>query len=195
MLRSSEDMSLISTWLKKMKDFQSTTSKEIPEAQTAALQSSFRFPVVDYPFDKYTLTHCHLSYQNISRQSCITTRVMLLQQSAPFGQLFYNLYCFTIFIHNQLLTINPLTDDVSAIAAMAAATLLCCAAFLRARASPCQAGRNLCCGWLSRSVMNYCSDVSVGTAELSHRVPAQSPPPVPAQSMGTAVRTCTVSSC
>jgi len=99
---------------------------------------------------------------------------MPLLQSAPFGQLFYNLYCFTIFIHNQLLTTNPLTDDVSAFAA-AAATLLCCAAFLWAQASPCQAGRNLCCSWLSRSVMNYCSDVSVGTAELSHRVPAQSP--------------------
>lgn len=57
-----------------MKDFQSIESKEIPEAQTAALQGRFRFPAVDSPFAKYVLTHCHLSYQNISRESCITTR-------------------------------------------------------------------------------------------------------------------------
>lgn len=57
-----------------MKGFQSIESKEIPEAQIAALQGSFRFPVVDSPFAKYVLSHCHLSYQNISRENCITTR-------------------------------------------------------------------------------------------------------------------------
>lgn len=95
---------------------------------------------------------------------------LLLQQSSPCGQLFYTLYCFTIFIHNQLLTTNPLTDDESAFVAAAAAALLCVLRCFSARPGlPLAAGRNLSCSWLRRGVMDHCSDVSAGTTELSHR--------------------------
>ena len=86
------------SWLRKMKGFQSTKNKEIPEAQTAALQSRFRFSVVDYPFDKYVLTHCHLSYQNISRESGITTREFCCCSNHPHSDTYFTIFTALPFL-------------------------------------------------------------------------------------------------
>lgn len=159
-----------------MKDFQSTESKEIPETQTAALQGSFRFPVVDCPFAKYVLTHSHLSYQNISGESCITTREFCCRSHHPHSDSCFTLctalpFLFTICCWQQ--THEPMVRALLQQQQQQQPPF--CAALLFCKGRPPPGSRRECVLQLAEArmdVMDHCSDVSAPMAALSHRARA-----------------------
>lgn len=177
-------------WLRKMKGFQSIESKEIPEAQKAALQGSFRFPAVYYPFAKYVLTHCHLSYQNISRESRITTREFCCRSHHPHLDSYFTLctalpFLFIISCRQQ--THEPM---MGALLQQQQQPSLC-AVLLSRKGRPAPGSSRLRAAGLGRGVMNDCSaGPGAGLAALSHRARAPQRglrcllPPAPERSIG-----------
>lgn len=160
-----------------MKGFQRIESKETPEVQRAALQGSFRFPAVYYPFAKYVLTHCHLSYQNISRESRIATREFCCRSHHPHLDSYFTLctalpFLFIISCRQQPVNrwCERFCSRSSSSSSRRRPCALCC--------SPARAGLPLAAAagsvlqGLGRGVMNDCSAGSVsgaGLAALSHR--------------------------